>query len=428
MQDHRNRPSHPYHKHTEDMAKVLVETLVNNQSIGPQLLNIEVFSALFCKRNETFLEAMRWCFRNKLIELCDTLNNDNSSMIAKHQLLNRHICTLPLAGIKTGQEYLIPAYNKNDKAWQLVQYQVMPIELTPLYGVGRLALNDNNRLFAYGFTPVSQSNATFHTQALLVFISPEYPAQQGFLAFLYLWFQSVSGFYKSCEPNINRWLQDANNKNFKIDVHASGQAARLALESTFTTSAQYIENAYISDAYCLPYSISNSYKNRWQSQKKQPNISVQMRKEYYNLEEFIPGWHVYDANGNQLLGQISNEYCKIRIAINILSGIINVLLVMPCQYLLIPTIRAILNHKTELALLSVLVMVFVMLPGLVMTDIGTTLAVFTAVYFGCKLLEPLKVMLDAHEHAEAACHITNHTEERASDKFILENNNTRNVK
>lgn len=412
-----NKPSHAYHEKTADRAEALVTKLVNDESIWPELLNIEVFSALFCKRNETFLEEMRWCFRHKLVALCATLNERQTSLLEKQRILNRHICTLPLAGIKTGQEYLIPAYDGNK--WQLVNYKVMPIELSPTSGLGRLVLADNNRLFAYGFAPKKPTAPNFNPPPRLVFISPEYPAQQGFLANLYLWFQSVTGFYKSCESHINQWLKENFESGMpNATVHALGHASRLALEAAFTSSAEYIANFSISDAYNLPYSITNNYKTKWQAQHFKPKISVQLQEKHYNLLENLPDWAVYNSAGETLNEDIFKEYCKIRIASNILSGIINTLLIMPCQYLLIPVIRAILNHKTELALLSILVMVFLMLPGLVMTDIGTTLAVFTAIYFGFKLISPVKVILNAHEHSEASCHLTNHTEERAADDYI----------
>jgi len=416
-----NRQSHPYRKTTKQRAQDLVEKLINNESVLPQLLNIEVFSALFCKRNETFLEEMRWCFREKLVNLCETLNTSSSTMLEKQKFLNRHVCTLPLAGIKTGQEYLIPAYDEASKNWQLVTYKVMPIELSPSSGLGRLVLADNNRLFAYGFTPKDPKHKSFASRRL-VFISPEYPAQQGFLANLYLWFQSASGFYKSCESDINHWIDDNfdEKKNVKITVLAVGHAARLAFETAFTNNASKIDCISISDAYNLPYSISKNYKSRWNALSFKPKITVQMREKHYTLPEIMPDWSVYDSKGEILKTKIVEEYCKIRIASNILSGIANALLIMPCQYLFIPTIRAILNHKTELALLSILVMVFVMLPGLVMTDIGTTLAVFTALYFGFKLISPLKVMFNAHEHAEAACHKADIIEERAADDYFSE--------
>lgn len=49
-------------------------------------------------------------------------------------------------------------------------------------------------------------------------------------------------------------------------------------------------------------------------------------------------------------------------------------------------------------------MVFLMLPGLIMTDIGTFLAVFTALYFAAQLVQPFKVVLGWNERTEAECH------------------------
>ncbi len=415
-----NQGLHTGNWEVENKAQKLVTLLIeNDNNIWYELLNIEIFSALFCKRNETFLEAMRWCFRDKLVNLCNELNQSKEPFIEQEKKVNRHICTLPLAGIKTGQKYLIPTYNTKIQQWELITYKVAPIELTPTYGIGRLVLTDNNRLFAYGFTPMTEDKVVeFNPQPHLVFVSPEYPAQQGFLANLYLWFQSVSRFYKYCQPQIDHWLNESTkHTKTKAIVHAIGHASRLALETAFTESAQYIAKESISDAFSLPHSIITNYQSKWETQKNKPEVSVQMHKKHYNFGEVLPKWSVYTSEGNKIEDYIFKEYFKTLVASNILSSIANALLIMPCQYFFIPVIRAILNHKTELALLSILIMVFWLLPGLVTTEIGTTLAIFTAVYFGFKLIEPIKVLFNVHEKAEAACHITSHTEENDDEEY-----------
>ena len=74
------------------------------------------------------------------------------------------------------------------------------------------------------------------------------------------------------------------------------------------------------------------------------------------------------------------------------------------QYVFMPLIRAIRDHIVELVLLSILTMVYLMLPGLIMTDIGTFLAIFTACYFAAQLVQPFKVLLGWNEKNEAECH------------------------
>lgn len=417
-----NKGLHTGNWEVQKKAKSFVEKIISNEgNLREEFLNIEVFSALFCKRNEIFLEEMRLCFREKLVELCDNFNQKKDSLTNNEKLLNKYICNLPLAGIKTGQKYLIPTYDDIDQKWQLITYKVAPIELTPTYGIGRLVLLDNNRYFAYGFTPdkikLSEEQMKF-AKSRLVFVSPEYPAQQGFLANLYLWFQSVSKFYKYCQPQIDHWLKETSEyTQNKVIVHALGRASRLALESVFTESAQYIEREYITDAYSLPNSLFVDYKDRWEKQKNKPKISIQMHKNHYNFGQVLTGWELHDSNDSTIPVDVFEKCFYNLVICNILSGVVDALLVMPCKYLIVPIVRTILNHKTELALLCILSMVYLMLPGLIMTDIGATIAIFTALYFAYKFIEPIKVIFDVHEKSEASCHITNHHEEIEDDEF-----------
>ncbi len=420
-----NRGLHTGNWEVEKKAEDLVTKMLDNDhNIWRALLNIEVFSALFCKRNETFLEAMRWSFRSRLVKLCEELNNNNYTDIEKNAQLNRHICNLPLASIKTGQKYLIPTYNQQKQKWQLVTYKVAPIELTPTYGLGRLVLADNNRLFAYGFTPellqkdLENNNDNFKPPPRLVFVSPWYPAQQGFLANVYLRFQNIAGFYKACQMQIDHWLQISTEyAGTKATVHAIGQASHLALETAFADSAKYIAHRSITDAYSLPYFGDADEHVICGNQKPKHQTTVQMYKNHYNIGQILPNWVVYNAKKQRPHNDFCNAYFAALVVNGILDGIINTLLIMPCQYLLIPVVRAILNHKIEVALLSILIMVYFMLPGLIMTPIGTALGVFTAVYFGCKLIEPIKVLCNVHEKAEALCHITHHKEEQEDEEY-----------
>lgn len=337
----------------QEKAQDLVAKLISGQLIWHKLRDVEIFSALFFNRNETLLAEMRRCFQEQLVKLAHELNKGGDSD-ANEKKLNQHICTLPLAEIKPGQKYLIPAFN--GQKWELVTYKVTPIELTPAYGISRLVLADNDRFFAYGFHPELGINSDFKPPALLVFISPNYPAQQGFLANFYLRFQVTKNFYTNCSSKIAAWRKTLPNDNQIFNVHAIGQASVLSKA-------------------VLPNNDENIH-------------------------------YCYEAK------ESSNN-----LGTNIFNGIISLFLVMPCQYLLIPLIRAILNHIAELALLSILIMVFMMLPGLVMTDIGMTLAVFTGCYFGFKLIEPIKVIFNLHEKKVADCHITNYSEENLAEEY-----------
>lgn len=390
---------------TENKAKNFVNTLINGDlNLSTCLSDFEVSSALFLQKNDTFMRAMRAAFRDKLAELSEKLQKSEDV----EEILNRALCLLPLASIKPDQIYTIPTYVDSDSTWQNYDYVVSPIELSPTYGIGRLVLTDRDRLFAYGLTPLKTAKENdFIPPRRLIFTDP-YPGQQGYLASLYMRFQFIANFYSSCQAQISAWLDVTAPKQDEIQpdtiVYGIGNASRIALETVYIDKAQYLKEVKIIDAYSTSYSIRQDYETKWKALSNKPNVSVQMHKDHYNLGEIINDWHVTDANKQNLTGKYFKNWNRNLLAGSVLGGLVNTLLVMPSQYIFIPLIRTILQHKMQLALLSILTMVFIMLPGLIMTDIGTALAVFTAGYFAFKMIEPIKTLFNCHEKKEALCH------------------------
>ena len=83
------------------------------------------------------------------------------------------------------------------------------------------------------------------------------------------------------------------------------------------------------------------------------------------------------------------------------------LFALPCRFLVLPVIRAVLEHKTELLILSLMVMAFTTLPGMVMTPLGITAAVAASLYLAYKLLDPIVHRLMGFTPVEdPQCHIS----------------------
>lgn len=59
-----------------------------------------------------------------------------------------------------------------DGHWELVEYQVKPIELTERSGWQNYFIQDKDRVFAYGFEPIFNEKAESH----LIFMGTTYPA------------------------------------------------------------------------------------------------------------------------------------------------------------------------------------------------------------------------------------------------------------
>lgn len=391
---------------TEKRAQTFVNNLLEDDPTeNTSLREFKIASTLFFEKNETFKRAMRLVFK-EVLEVLGTALRNRSNLDENRDKLSRCLKLLPLASIKPNERYMIPTELDGD--WHMIEYFVTPIELTPTSGYGRLVLKDHDRLFAYGLAPLlkpkqGESVAPTH----LIFVD-QYPGQQGWLSSLYLRFKHLPSLFRGCQDKIEKWLKDhttSDNPRNTI-VHGLGHASRLALETMFTPQIRkYITSVDVLDTYATSHStFLTNYSEKWEEIQEKPEVSVQLHKNHYNLGEIMPGWTVKDSSGTELP---NNQFMKDAwhniILGTVLGGILNTLL-SSLQYVFVPMIRAIRDHIVELALLSILTMVFLMLPGLIMTDIGTILAVFTAGYFAAQLVQPFRVLLGWNEKTEAECH------------------------
>lgn len=401
-----------YHgsKSTEIRAEEFVNSLIENDPTqNTTWREFKIASTLFFENNKTFKSHMRQAFRKALDEIGKNLQ-DSTNVELNLQKLARCLKLLPLAGIKSNQTYSIPT--EVSEKWENVLYAVTPIELTPTSGYGRLVLKDHDRLFAYGLAPLNKpkGQAPIH----LIFVD-QYPGQQGWLSSLYLRFKYLPSFFSACQEKIKDWIDKHSAKvehstatTPNTIIHGLGHAGRLALESMFVPEIQgHIKHVDALNVYTTSHlAYQESYLEQRNNSKMQsePTVSVQLHKNHYNIWEFMTGCTVKESSGLILQAkEFTKDTWHNIILGTVLSGLLNTLL-SSSQYVFIPLIRAVRDHIVELVLLSILTMVFLMLPGLIMTDIGTFLAVFTALYFAAQLVQPFKVVLGWNERTEAECH------------------------
>lgn len=184
------------------------------------LVNMQTLQAILVKRDHELLRGMRLAFQQGFEYLYETQLKDrsfNEVQMEQIQLyLSNCLSLLPFADITPYESFQIPQYI--DGQWQLVDYKVIPIELTPTTGLRKLFLYDADRVFAYGLEPLFDNNAQPH----LIFMGTN-AVGQGLLSQLNTDLEpfETAGkkLYRTGLARLNKWL-DAQEKK----VHVCGMS------------------------------------------------------------------------------------------------------------------------------------------------------------------------------------------------------------
>ncbi|MDF1757377.1 MAG: hypothetical protein P1U74_03680 [Legionellaceae bacterium] len=403
-----------------ELAAKFVKFLISESKEDLNKLSLsEKFRARYISHNESVLRGMRKAFKTEFKTLCDDFNNPDCLLNddQKHSRLTRYLCLLPLANIKPGNGCQIPEFNTDTNRWELIPYRVSPIELLPTSGAQALVLEDYDRSFAYGLTPLNKPNegARFKPQPHLVLTNPLYPNNQAYFTQIFLNFESVSGRYEAKKQRFREWLKSSYEScgETKARIHGMGLAGKLAYMPLFDNDAKpYISRVDIHDAYGLSETLTSNYEQEWQNSTIKPEVHIQLAKNHYNIGKILPGWYAFDENRQIDNKKFYNGYAYNFAASIILGGLVQSLLTRPMHYLVIPLCRTILKHKMELALISALIMIFCMVPWLLATTAGVAVTVMTAAYVAYKLIEPIKVLLGFNEKDTAKCHKIDAIEEK----------------
>ncbi|OGV29481.1 MAG: hypothetical protein A3E88_00080 [Legionellales bacterium RIFCSPHIGHO2_12_FULL_35_11] len=361
----------------QEKAKKIVQALISDTDDSWNSISyLDRFNLFYLSPATSLSKQIRFAFQDELIAMKETLTKDASE--PNKNKLARIICLLPYANIKPLSKYKIPTLIQSIQSsnqWKLVEFKVEAIELTPQHGFERLVINDYDRIFAYGLTPTSNTEEELDKH--LIFMNPKYPAQQGYLNQIFFNYQSSSWAYSQWKNRISSWILEAKHKVkiYSAD-YANGITDEVKKDSTIKDK--------VSDTFKYPEIETNNPRNE-------------------------------SLNNNWLTDFLKKIYIA-----NILDDLFNGLIVYPCHYLVIPVCREILQHKFELTLVCMMTMIFVMMPGLIMTAAGVTVTTLAVAYFATKLIEPLKIILNLNEKNPANCHtVDNNEQDEWNNKFAL---------
>lgn len=292
VQDPNYESTNSKHTHQEKQAIIArnaLRLLMGGwpSSINP-FLSSEVFSAVFILRNPNLLKEFRLAFQQGFTFLHQQLQN-NPPLTADQQeqvqlYLSNCLSLLPYADLTPWETIAMPQWI--DGHWDLVLYQVEPIELTSqsnpqgfffkvLDGVfpwaKRFFTKDQDRVFAYGLKPIINTKAQSH----LIFMGTTYPVGQGFIRHIdtdLKGLESVgTSLYQQSRKRISHWLSQQNGK-----VHVCGMSLGGALSLLLAIDqGEHIERV---DALNPPGLHDTWYKNsldKWDTIEDKPKVVVQ---------------------------------------------------------------------------------------------------------------------------------------------------------
>ncbi len=188
----------------------------------------DVFNAVFVERDPRLVRGMRYVFQEAFHHIYEQLKDKtlNESQQAQAMLyLSDCLCILPFGDITPHESIAIPQCI--DGKWVLVDYKVVPIELTPQTGIDKAYLAEKDRVFAYGLEPIKHKGAEPH----LIFMGTTYPSGQGFSTQL---FTDLEGFetagkklYRSGHERIKQWLDKQSKKTHVCGTSLGGSLSLL---------------------------------------------------------------------------------------------------------------------------------------------------------------------------------------------------------
>lgn len=231
------------------------------------LISSEVIQAVFVERNPKYLKEMRCAFQEGFKEIFTQLDGKNLTEAQQEQVqlyLSNCLSLLPYSDLTAYESIKIPQCI--DGKWEMVEYQVKPIELTK--GTER----DCDRVFAYGIEPLFQRKAKSH----LIFMGTTYPAGQGFLTQVNTdakGFESVGKtLYRTGRAKIQSWLELQENE---IDVCGTSLGGSLSLLLAIDKGNYKLGRVDALNPAGLHNAFRKSRFDHWDELTEKPHVVVQ---------------------------------------------------------------------------------------------------------------------------------------------------------
>ncbi|AHE66262.1 hypothetical protein [Legionella oakridgensis] len=214
----------------KDRAAILARNVLRLIMMGwrdnwTDLISWQTLNAVLVARDPHITRGLRFAFQEGFKHVFSQLQDASHTALQRNQaelFINNCLMYLPYADINPYESFAIPQWLGG--RWQLVDYKVVPIELTPTVGFETLVLSEYDRVFAYGLEPIHHPQAEPH----LLFMGTTYPAGQGFYTTVNTDLEAFETagkkLYRSGRNNIRHWLESQTQK-----VHVCGTSLGGAL-------------------------------------------------------------------------------------------------------------------------------------------------------------------------------------------------------
>ena len=361
------------------------------------LLNWQTIQAIFLDRNHLLTQSLRLAFQQGFNHVFSQLRKTTltTQQLNQAQLFISNCLTfLPFADMTQYESFAIPQYVKEGDTWnwQLVDYKVTPIELTPTSGFKKLFLEDEDRVFAYGLEPINQPSAEPH----LIFMGTTYPAGQGFATTIDTDMEAFETagkkLYRTGRENIRQWL-DQQTKKVHVCGTSLGGSLSLLLAIDQGDKLSRVDALNPAGLY-KPW-----YKSRfdhWDSITEKPAVFIQKQgndpvsrfgvwKKEWDVLHVIPqadrkGPNAFTDHVLNYAGLPESQYVVINterdnqehkwrniLLYTLMRSTTYYFVMVPYRYLYLPTIRFVLHHKLQLALMIPFIALFITIPTLLIT-------------------------------------------------------------
>lgn len=429
----------PQNKNSPEESAVIARNALRMLMMGwrsdwKKVLSWRVFKAIFIKRDHELLRGMRLAFQQGFSHIFKQLEFSELSPAQCNQaqlFISNCLAFLPFSDITPYESFAIPQWI--DNKWQLIEYKVVPIELTPHKGLQRVVMEDGDRVFAYGLEPLTNRRAQPH----LIFMGTTYPAGQGFHTQINTdleGFETPGKFlYRASRDKIKQWLDRQRQK-----VHVCGISLGGAL--SLLLAIDQGEKLARVDALNPPGLYEPWRKSRfdhWDELEEKPQVFIQKqandrvsgfgiwKKEWRVLHVLPPeakkGPNSLVDHAINYAGFAETKFIEIDAILDnhtrkkrnfwfytFIRGMAYYLGHVPYRYLALPIARYNLSHKFFWGLLSVVVLTCILVPPLVhffgLAALLLIAATPLVVYLAYKLNNALKVWLGAVEVQPPRCH------------------------
>ena len=374
-----------------------------------EIITKDTLRAIFIEDNPELTRSFRLAFQEGLTYIFQQLVD---RQLTEHQhrqaefFISNCLTILPYMDANPFESIAIPQWLNYQ--WQLVEYKITPIELTPTKGFKATLLKDEDRVFAFGLEPIRQPEATPH----LIFMGTTYPAGQGFATTIHT---DLEGFetagkslYRTGHKKITEWL---NNQTQKPHVCGSSLGGALSLLLAIHQGDK-LSRVDALNPPGLYQPLRKSRFDNWDTFVDKPEVFIQKQGDdpvsKYGL--WKKEWHILHVNPPQnkrgpnpvtdhslnYAGFADTTFTTIDtiqdnndrkwrdiLLYRLLRGLTYYTIVAPIYYVVFPILRFALHHKMQvlpIIALPLLVGVFPILSATIASSFILALAVLPFLY------------------------------------------------